>query len=219
MADRKSIADASDFIKSKTRKIDTLINVAGCVSAGPIEKIDVDRLRQQFDVNTFSHIEFSQKLVDLMPGGKIINISSMASFGQFPFISPYCASKRALDIFFNAFAIENHKNIKVISIKPGVIATPLWQKSVDANQEYLNQCSDYERELNFIKENAIRNGSRGLKVETVAKFIHWVDSNKFNLSSYVIGWDAFLAQILSIFPQDLVNEIIKFGMRHRIKES
>ncbi len=217
MTDRNSIIKAAEFIKSKTRKINTLINVAGCVTAGPIEQINTDRLRNQFEVNTFSHIEFTQNLVELLNNGKIINISSMASFGQFPFISPYCASKHALDIFFNAFALENHRNIQVISIKPGVIATPLWQKSVDINQEYFEDCSDYDKELNFMKENALKNGSRGLKVETVAKFIHWVDSNKHNLSSYVIGWDALAAQILSVLPQDLINLIIKYGMRCRIK--
>ena len=93
MTNRKSIADAAELIKSKVDKIDVLINVAGCVVAGPIEKIDTDKLREQFDVNTFSHLEFVQNLVEPLSNGKIINVSSMASFGHFPFISPYCASK------------------------------------------------------------------------------------------------------------------------------
>ncbi len=218
MQNRESIKKAADFIKSKTRRIDTLINVAGGVTAGPIEKIDTQRLREQFELNTFSHIEFSQNLLALMQNSKIINISSMASYGLFPFISPYCASKRALDIFFNAFALENHKNIQVISIKPGVISTPIWEKSVDANKKYLEGQNEYQEELEFIKENALKNSNRGLKVETVAKFIYWVDSNKYNLSSYVIGWDAVFACILSILPQDLINYIIKFGMKYRLEK-
>ena len=129
MTNRTSIEDAAKFIKSKTDKIDILINVAGCVVAGPMELIDGDSLREQFEVNTFSHFEFTQKLIPILADSKVINISSMSSFGHFPFIGPYGASKRAMDILFNAFAIENHKNIQVISIKPGVISTPLWQKS------------------------------------------------------------------------------------------
>lgn len=39
MTNRKSIADAAELIKSKVDKIDVLINVAGCVVAGPIEKL------------------------------------------------------------------------------------------------------------------------------------------------------------------------------------
>jgi short-subunit dehydrogenase len=53
MTDRKSIISASDFVKSKTNKVDILINVAGCVVAGPMELIDGDSLREQFEVNTF----------------------------------------------------------------------------------------------------------------------------------------------------------------------
>ncbi len=215
--DDNSIDKAIEFMKSQGIKIDTLINVAGCVAAGPIETIDVERLREQFNVNTFSHIKFTQGLVDLLENGRVINISSMASFGHFPFISPYCASKRALDIFFNAFALENHKNIKVISVKPGVIATPIWEKSIVANLKYLDDCKKYEKELEFLKENAKKNEKNGLKVEKVGEKIKKIDSLKNPKSSYTIGQDALFASLLSVFPQDFINFIIKLGMTCRIK--
>ena len=217
MGNRKSITKAAEFIKSETEKIDTLINVAGCVIAGPIENIDTQRLRQQFDINTFSHIEFTQNLVDILKNGKIINISSMASFGNFPFISPYCASKRALDIFFSAFALENHNNIQVISVKPGVIGTPLWEKSVELNIESLNSCKKYSTELEFIKNNALKNATRGLTIEEITKLIKKIDFAKKPKCSYTIGIDAKMAEILSLFPPDFVNKIIKFGMKCRFK--
>ena len=216
MADSESIIRASEFIKSKTNHIDTLINVAGNVVAGPIEKIDINRLKEQFDVNTFSHIEFTQNLISILDNSKIINVSSMSSFGNFPFISPYCASKRSLDIFFNALELENHKNIKVISIKPGVIATPIWEKSVNANLEYLENCDDYEKELEFVKNNALKNTKKGLPVSKVADLVVKIDTLKNPKSSYTVGNDAKFAQILSLLPQDLVNKIIKFGMKYRM---
>ena len=213
MGNRDSIKEAAEFIKTKTEHIDTMINVAGSVIAGPIEKIDTQRLRSQFDINTFSHIELMQNLIDLLQDSKIINISSMSSFGNFPFISPYCASKRALDIFFNAFELENHKNIKVVSVKPGVIATPIWQKSVDANFEYLENCEEYKNELEFLKSNALKNTYKGLPVSKVVDLIMKIDNMKKPKSTYTIGKDAFFAQLLSVFPQDFVNMIIKFGMK------
>ena len=132
MEKKESVAKAAAFIKSQTDKIDTIINVAGCVVAGLIDRIDVDDIRKQFEVNTFSHLDLTQRLLPLLRDGKVINISSMASFGIFPFVAPYCASKRALDILFNSLAVES--NIKVVSVKPGVIATPLWGKSVEINK-------------------------------------------------------------------------------------
>lgn len=216
MTDRVSISGAAEFIKSKAGKVDILINAAGCVAAGPVEFLDTDRLRHQFDVNTFSHIEFTQKLLPALDGGRIVNISSMSSFGHFPFISPYCASKRALDIFFNAFAIENHRNIKVISVKPGVIATPIWKKSVDSNIKTLSDCEGYKEELEFIKNNALSNSQKGLKVEDAAKFIYKVSVKKNPKTSYTLGRDAKFAQILSYLPQDLINRLVKLGLKTRM---
>ena len=98
-----TIKSAAEEILSKCTKIDTLINIAGCVVAGPIEKINMDEIRRQFNVNVFGHLELAQNLAEVLSGGRILNLSSMASFGIFPFISPYCASKRCLDMFFNSF--------------------------------------------------------------------------------------------------------------------
>lgn len=212
MSNKQSIIDAANLLKEKIDKIDILINVAGAVVAGPIETITTDRLREQFEVNTFSHIEFVQNLLPILDNGRIINVSSMASFGHFPFISPYCASKRALDIFFNALSLETHRNIKVVSIKPGVIATPIWSKSVEANSNELENCKDYSLEMKFLKENALKNSNRGLKVDAVAKFIKRVANMKSPKSTYTIGLDAKFAHLISLLPQDLINRIIKFGM-------
>lgn len=218
MTDRNSIIQASEFIKSKTDKIDLVFNIAGCVVAGPVELLDMTQLRKQFEVNTFSHLEFSQSLLPVMENSRIINVSSVASFGHFPFISPYCASKRALDILFNAFAIENHKNIKVISIKPGVIGTPLWDKSVKINEAVLKSCGEYQKEMEFMRDNALKNSNRGLKVEEVAKFIKEVAYKNKPKSTYTLGIDSKFGHFLSYLPQDLVNKLIKFGLKMRINK-
>ena len=206
-----------DYIKSKCEKIDTLINAAGCVVAGPIEKINIDEIRHQFNVNVFGHIEMSQNLADYLNNGRIINISSMASFGVFPFIAPYCASKKALDMFFNSFLIENKRNIKVISIKPGVITTPLWEKSVETNSKYLENCAGYEKEMEFMIKNARRNETHGLGVNDVVETILKADFSQNPKLSYLVGKDAICANILTKLPQCLQNRLIKLGLKLRMK--
>ena len=84
----ETIQTATEFIKSNCNKIDTLVNIAGCVVAGPIEKISINEIRKQFDVNVFGHLEITQGLSEYLTNGKIINVSSMSSYGIFPFISP-----------------------------------------------------------------------------------------------------------------------------------
>lgn len=217
MTKPESISAAADFIKSKTEKIDTLINAAGCVVAGAVENLDLTRLRYQFEVNTFSHLQFSQELLGLLGGGKIINISSMSSFGIFPFISPYCASKRALDILFNSLEIETGRRVRVVSVKPGVIATPLWQKSVEENTESIKEDLTYEKEMKFMAENAMKNSKKGLDVSEVVKVVKKADSLKNPKSSYTVGKDARFAEFISKLPQDMLNSLIRFGLKSRIK--
>ena len=50
----ESIKYAAEYLISKCTKIDTLVNIAGCVVAGPVEKIDISEIRRQFDVNVFA---------------------------------------------------------------------------------------------------------------------------------------------------------------------
>ena len=213
----ETIRFATEYLVSKCTKIDTLINIAGCVVAGPIEKIEPSELRRQFDVNVFGHIEFTQRLMDVLENGKIINISSMASFGIFPFISPYCASKRCLDMFFNSLLIENKKNIKVVSIKPGVISTPLWGKSVSENSKYFDNCKGYEKEMRFMIANAERNEKKGLSVDKVVNVILKADKAKNPKLSYTVGKDAFMANLATKIPQSWQNRLIKLGMKARMK--
>lgn len=213
----ESIKFAADYLISKCTKVDTLINIAGCVVAGPVERIEMDELRRQFDVNVFGHLELTKRLMEILNDGKIINISSMASFGIFPFISPYCASKRCLDMFFNSLLIENKRNIKVVSIKPGVIATPLWGKSVDENSKYFEYFNGYENEMRFLISNAKKNAREGLPVEKVVDVILKADRSKNPKLSYTVGFDAYMASLASKLPQGLVNSLIKFGLKQRIK--
>ena len=213
----ETIEKAAEYINANCSHIDTLVNVAGCVVAGPIEKINITELKRQFDVNVFGHVSLTQKLTEKLVNGKIINISSMASFGIFPFISPYCASKRALDILFNSLLLENRKNIKVISIKPGVISTPLWSKSIDENSKYFSEYDEYQKAMEYMARNAEKNECNGLSVEKVVDIILKADRAKNPKLSYTVGFDAFCAKYASKLPQCIINKIIKLGMRMRMK--
>lgn len=213
----ETVSDAVEYIRSKTQKIDTLINIAGCVVAGPVEKLSIDEVRRQFNVNVFGHLELTQGLCDKLENGRIINVSSMASYGIFPFISPYCASKRCLDMFFNSFLIENKRNIKVISVKPGVIVTPLWEKSISENEKCMEHCDGYEKEMEFIANNARKNEQKGLDVEEVVKVIVEADKTKNPKLTYTVGKDAFCAHLVSKLPQRIVNSLVKFGLKFRMR--
>jgi short-subunit dehydrogenase len=199
MSKKWTIDVAVKFIKenlAEGEKIDVLINAAGCVVAGPLEVLDVDRVREQFEVNTFSHLQLTQGLFDRLQGGKVINISSMASFGVFPFVAPYCASKRAMDILFNSMQLECGLDLEIVSIKPGVIKTPLWDKSIEKNSESLGGSEKYKNEFEFLAKNAKKNNHKGLDAKKVAEKIYKIATTKKVKPSYTIGKDAKFAELL-----------------------
>ena len=140
----------------------------------------------------------------------------MSSFGIFPFVAPYCASKRALDILFNAMTLES--GLKVVSVKPGVIATPLWNKSIELNKDSIQNCEDYKKEMNYMVENARKNSTKGLDKSKVVELIAKVDAMKDPKPSYTVGFDAKFAELISRLPFDMQNKLIKFALKCKISK-
>lgn len=211
------------YVMKFTAKLDAVINCAGIAVAGPMEVLPIKRIKEQFDVNTFGTISVVQKFLPLITNGKIVYVSSMAASGIFPFLAPYCASKKATDIMLNSLMNEfKNKNVKVVSVKPGCIITPFWDKSVENNIPAFESSSDsmkkkYEKEMKFLAENAQKNNYRGtlpLKVaETIFKA---VETEKPKLS-YTVGNDAFFAMLFAkIFPQTLINKAVRFFLKKRM---
>ena len=221
MSKKWSVSKAAKIINEQLEddeKVDTLINAAGCVCAGAMEFLDIDKIREQFEVNTFSHLQLTQGLFEKLQGGKIINISSIASFGLYPFIAPYCASKRALDILFNSLQLECGTDIKVISIKPGVIKTPLWDKSIANNQDSLKDNEKYAKEFEFLTKNAEKNNTKGMEAQDVADIIVKIEELENPKSSYTIGRDALWAERLSHLPQDWINFLVQKSFKERCEK-
>ncbi|MBQ9244970.1 SDR family oxidoreductase [bacterium] len=211
-----SIEKAFWFVMKNAKSLDVLINNAGIAVGGPVELIDVKKLKEQFDVNTFGAVAVVQKFMPLLHNSRIINISSMAASGVFPFVAPYCASKRALDILFNSFALENKDNIKVISIKPSSVKTPIWNKSVKKAREYFTNISEeaknkYEKQLLSIEKKALENNENAIETYFVVDKIIKVINCKNPKPSYNVGNQAVVAEWLSRLPLSISNRlIIKF---------
>lgn len=220
----ESVNCAFEKISEKTDKLYALVNNAGVALAGPVEYLTIDILKKQFDINVFGAIRVAQAALPMMKNGdsRIVNISSMASYGVFPFVSPYCVSKRSLDMFFNSLAVEcKMPDLKIISIKPGVVKTPIWNKSLDEcekNMEFL--CEEgkkkYEKEFAFLTANARKNNDKGLEPAQIAQLVSKVLRIKNPKLSYNAGNDSVFARILSFLPQRFVNLLIKFGLKKRM---
>lgn len=132
-------ADISNLIDtsiSSYGRIDCLINNAGWHPPHkPIDDFSVQEFRDLLELNLVSIFTASKFALPYLrqTRGNIINMSSLvASIGQ-RYATTYVATKGAITAFTKALAVDEAPNgVRVNSVSPGNILTPLWQEAIDA---------------------------------------------------------------------------------------
>ncbi|MBW8783786.1 MAG: SDR family NAD(P)-dependent oxidoreductase [Novosphingobium sp.] len=122
---------------AKLGRIDILINSAGVMQAGGIEKADLDEYRRVFDINLFATLYTCRAAVPIMleqGGGDIVTISSLAGRKGGPFTNAYSASKHAVNSMTDAMRQElGDRNIRVSILMPGATTTEVGDSITDPN--------------------------------------------------------------------------------------
>lgn len=110
---------------NKFGKLDILVNNAGIFPFVPFMQMQESDWNKVMNVNLKSIFFTSQAAAKVMTkGGKIINISSIASMVGFPSLTHYCASKSGMNGFVRALALElAPQKITVNAVAPGAIET------------------------------------------------------------------------------------------------
>ena len=131
LACRKEI----DRLRNKIKQFDDisiLINNAGCGFFSEVELMALDDWDQQFNVNVRAAFLLSQMVLPQMKKNKrgiIVFINSIAGLKNFTHAAGYVASKFALRGFAGSLREELREyGIKVMSVFPGAIDTPFWDK-------------------------------------------------------------------------------------------
>lgn len=129
VTDSVSRKEAVREIVREKQSIDILVNNAGAAVWGEFTAMPVSRIREIFEVNFFSCLELTQLLFRHMaknPGGRIINVASVAGIDRQEGNSAYGTSKAALIAWTKTLAMEAGKyKITVNAIAPGVIETDM----------------------------------------------------------------------------------------------
>ncbi|MBD1380747.1 SDR family oxidoreductase [Metabacillus arenae] len=115
---------------SSYNQLDILVNNAGIAVGGFSEELTINDYKKQFDTNFFGVIAVTNTVLPLMRErgqGKIINISSISGKFGFPALSPYTASKHALEGYSESLRLELKPfGIDVVLIEPGSFSTNIW---------------------------------------------------------------------------------------------
>ena len=177
-----------------------LVNNAGIAVAGPLVDVSLDDWRRQMAINVDSVFLGTRAAMRALgeggPGGSIINISSVAGLRGAAGASPYSTSKGAVRLFSKSAAVECAQmgyGIRVNSVHPGIIDTPIWTKSITdmmdagADEETIAQLS-VETGANMMDPNAIAQMNTPMKraglPEEVADVIVYLASDA---ASFVTG--------------------------------
>ena len=130
---QESVKVAFDFVKEKFGNIDIAILNAGTSHRISIEEFNRDFITDIFNVNTLGMVNCLYEIIpDFIKrkSGLIVGVSSLAESRGFPRSAAYCASKTAASAFLESIRVELKKyNVKVITVKPGFVKTPMTDKN------------------------------------------------------------------------------------------
>ncbi|MGZ4814718.1 MAG: SDR family oxidoreductase [Terriglobales bacterium] len=125
----ESVTQAFKAIHREEGPIDVLVNNAGVERAGSIEELPLSEFRAVMETNYFGAIRCIQAVVPHMRqrrSGCIINISSVAGRISNPPLTPYMATKWALEALSEGLAGEMKMfNVRVAVVEPGITDTEM----------------------------------------------------------------------------------------------
>ena len=131
----QSVSEGIAAILKADGPIDVLVNNAGVEAIGSVEELPLATFRSIMETNYFGALRTIQALLPQMRqrrDGCIINISSVAGRLSAPPMTPYCASKWALEALTEGLAGEMKTfNVRVAIVEPGIIDTAMARRIED----------------------------------------------------------------------------------------
>lgn len=181
-------ADVVAGIKARQGRLDILVNNAGIGIGGSILEMTLADWRRQTAINldgVFLGVKHSIPLMRASgDGGSIVNISSVAGLKGSANLAGYCATKGGVRLFTKAVALEcanARDGIRVNSVHPGLIETPIWITVQNALQPGTNAMPD----LDAMSAMAVPMGVKGVPAD-IANGVLWLCSDE---ARYVTGME------------------------------
>ncbi len=124
---REQIDEALTLTLAHFGRVDVWVNNAGIGIRDSVADMEMSACRELFETNFFGAVNCLQAVVPAMRntgGGTIINISSVAGHVPVPFLTPYSATKFALNAIGKGARVELRRdNINVLTVCPGYVRT------------------------------------------------------------------------------------------------
>jgi NAD(P)-dependent dehydrogenase (short-subunit alcohol dehydrogenase family) len=202
--------------ESSPGRLDALINNAGIGVGGPLELVDLDDLRRQFDVNVLGQVAVTQALLPALRAarGRIVFMSSVGGRVTMAFTAPYAASKHAIEAIGDALRVElRSSHVQVALVEPGSVATPIWDKSrADADRVRIPERlqAEYGHIPEAMDKTLRATAARGVPPEKVAETIARALGARRMKSRYVVGNDARAMMLIrGLLPDHVFDRLAR----------
>ena len=196
-------------------QLDGLVNNAGIAIAAPVEFVPPEELRHQLEVNLVGQVAVTQAFLPALrrAKGRIVFMGSIAGRSALPFLSPYAASKHALEAVADSLRLELRPfGIHVSIVEPGSIKTAIWARSAQRADELIaasdGELGDlYGERIAAFRQIALERGAAGAPAEKVAKVVLEALTAERPHTRYLIGRDARLRAGFERLPDRLRDRI------------
>jgi NAD(P)-dependent dehydrogenase (short-subunit alcohol dehydrogenase family) len=224
VTDSKQIAAAAQQIREHVGSVglDGLVNNAGIALGGPIEALAIDDLRRQLETNVIGAVAVTQALLPMVRAacGRVVFVGSVNGRLSLPFLSPYAASKHAIEAIGDSLRGEMRPfGVKVSIVEPGAIETPMREKGSAAARKAKDELSAdqlriYGKALDGFMAGAAKADEKTSPPEKVAAAIEHALSAGRPRTRYLVGPDARAQALLrSLLPDRVGDRVIAFLMR------
>ena len=181
-----------------------LVNNAGYGQMGPLELLETDELRTQFETNVLGLHAVTRAFLPLIrrsaaPGeGRVVQVASVLGRMSIPMAGAYCASKHAVVALAEALRLEIAPDIRVILVEPGAILSEFRQTFVKAWGDMAQRVlgTPFEAMVTrYLAREQTRAGQHGLTAEACAGRIARAMTRRHPPRRVLIGADAIGATI------------------------
>jgi len=207
-------------------KLRGVVNNAGVGVGGPLEFIDLDEVRRQFEVNVVGQIAVTQAFLPLLrdhgpSDPRIVFTSSIGGRIASPFIGPYAASKHALNGIAESLRRELLPwGFRVSVLAPATVSTPIWDKAASQVKDVVDALPPrgvelYGKAIESMQSIVAGSNDAGIPPSKVADAAHHALFSRRPKAEYLVGREAkTMATASTLIPSRTFDKLVLRVMRN-----
>lgn len=203
-------------IRDDAGGLDGLVNNAGIGRGGPVEFLELNEWREQFEVNLFGQIAVTQTMLPLLRerAGRVVFIGSIGGRVATIMTGPYNASKFAIEGLGEALRQELRPwGLSVSIVEPGAIKTEIWGKAQDVvgrlEKDLPGEAVDlYAKHIDLARKALAMQDRQAVPAQKVADAVRHALTAGRPRPRYLVGVDAHVQAAMARWLPDRARDAL-----------